>query len=129
MVVAAALQTSGQPGAVEIPYCELMAKAPAFDGKTVRVKAMYETGFEKSVLSAPACAQSPTWLGLSKGWEKQTDAVVRDRIKDLKWSVPLEVVAVGVFRTDGKFGHMGMYSRYLLVDRFETAGEPAPARP
>lgn len=118
LLIAAALRAAGA-GPVDVSYCDLVAKPDAFKGKAVRVRAVYEIGFEKSVLTAAGCEQSPTWLGLNKGWQKQTEGGVAQRIRDLKWGVPTDVVVVGSFRYDGKFGHMGMYSRYLLVDRFE----------
>ena len=47
-----------------ITYCELLDNAHEFEGKMVRIRALYQTDFEQSALTAPSCATSIplTWL-------------------------------------------------------------------
>jgi hypothetical protein len=108
-----------------IAYCQLIQNPRAFDGKLVRVRALYETDFEKMALTAPSCA-SPlpmTWVDFENGWESRTSWRLRRAMTAAgsKWNVQTDVVLVGKFRSSGaSFGHNGMYPFLLQVYKVEA---------
>ena len=113
---------SGAP----VTYCELLEHAEKYENQVVRVDAMYETDFEKSVITSQAC---PTpvpmiWVNFDEHWESRTTRKVRKTVSDLKWRVPLNVVFIGRFKTDGHFGHMDMYPLLIEVLRVVSASAP-----
>ena len=38
-----------------VVYCEILKDPQAFNGKMIRVRALYQTDFEQSVIAAPGC--------------------------------------------------------------------------
>ena len=84
---------------------------------------MYETDFEKSVLTSASC---PTplpmiWVDFDDHWKSRTTRSVRKAVSNVKWGVPLDVVFIGKFKTDGPYGHMDMYSLSIEVYKVEAA--------
>jgi hypothetical protein len=61
-------------GAQTIAYCEILSHPETFNNKTIRVRALYETDFERAALTAPSCyAPIPmTWVEFEEGWESRT---------------------------------------------------------
>ena len=110
-------------GAQSVAYCDLLEHAGKFKNQTIRVQAIYETDFEKSVITSPSC---PTplpmiWVTFDGHWESRTPRSVRKTVSKAQWRVPLEVVLVGKFKTDGRYGHMDMYPLSIEVYKVETA--------
>jgi hypothetical protein len=92
----------------------------------VRVRAMYETDFEKDVITSPSC---PTplpmiWITFDDHWESRTTRGLRKTVSQAKWRVPLDVVFIGKFKTDGRYGHMDMYPLSIEVYKVEAATAP-----
>jgi hypothetical protein len=116
-----------------ISYCQLIENARAFDGKLVRVRALYETDFEKTALTAPACA-SPlpvTWVDFDSAWESRSPGRLRRAMIAVrsKWNVQTDVVLIGRFRAGASFGHNGMYQYLLQVYKIEALKPSGSFRP
>jgi hypothetical protein len=136
--VAVALLASLSSGGIDdltdvktISYCQLIQNPRAFDGKLVRVRALYETDFEKMALTAPACATpiSMTWMDFDAAWESRTGWRLRHAINGVKWRVQTDVVVVGKFKSGGFFGHNGMYLFLLQVYKVEAVKPSGSFRP
>ncbi len=112
-------------------YCEVLNNPQAYKDKMIRVRALYETDFELSGLTAPACptALPMTWVNFEKSWESRTSWRVRRAIDGVKWRIQADVVLVGRFRTGGSFGHMDMYPFLLEVYRVEACKASGSFRP
>lgn len=126
VLLLASLSTPAKDDLVDaqtISYCDLIENPGAFDGKLVRVRALYETDFEKSALTAPACATPlpMTWVDFEAAWEPRTSWRVRRAMNAArsKWNVQTDVVLVGKFKA-GAFGHNGMYPFLLQVYKVEA---------
>ena len=115
-----------------VAYCDILQHSDKFKNKMVRVQAVYETDFEKSVINSPACpAPFPMrlWVEFDERWESRTPRKVRKKVSNLKWRVPLDVVFVGKIKTDGKYGHMDMYPIEIEVYKVEAATTRKNAMP
>jgi hypothetical protein len=114
-------------------YCQLIDNPRLFNGKLVRVRALYETDFEKMALTAPACATPLplTWLDFESAWEPRTSWRRRRAMYAArsKWNVQTDVVLVGKFRSGGSFGHNGMYPFLLQVYKVEALKPSGSFRP
>ncbi len=97
----------------------------------IRFRALYETDFEKSVVTAPACSTSipTTWVSFEKGWKSRSKLRVRRAISSQKWRVQKDVVFVGMFKADGHYGHMDMYQFSIEVYQVEAVRESGSFRP
>lgn len=107
-----------------VAYCELFEHSEKFKNQMVRVQAIYETDFEKSVITSPACPLSfplMIWVEFDDRWESRTTRNVQKTVSNTKWRVPLNVVFIGKFKTDGGYGHMDMYPLSLEVYKVEAA--------
>jgi hypothetical protein len=84
---------------------------------------MYETDFEKSVLTSASCSTPVpmVWVDFDEHWESRTTHSVRKTVSNAKWRVPLDVVFIGEFKTDGGYGHMDMYPLSIEVYKVEAA--------
>jgi hypothetical protein len=104
-------------------YCDLLAHSEKFKNQMIRVQATYETDFEKSVITSPSCPTPlpMTWVTFDGHWESRTTRSVRKTVSKAKWRVHLDVVFIGKFKTDGRYGHMGMYPLSIEVYKVETA--------
>jgi hypothetical protein len=106
-----------------VAYCDLLEHSGKFKNQTIRVQAIYETDFEKSVITSPSC---PTplpmiWVTFDGHWESRTTRSIRKTVSKAKWHGPLDVVFVGKFKTDGRYGHMDMYPLSIEVYKVEAA--------
>ena len=109
-------------GAQTIAYCEILSHPHTFDNKTIRVRALYETDFERAALTAPSC-YTPipmTWIEFEEGWESRTRWRLRHALANQKWRIQMDVVFIGVFKADGPYGHMGMYRFLFKVYKVEA---------
>src|SRR5262245_59286740 len=79
-----------------VEYCRLLDNHLTYKSKMLRVRALYETDFEKSALTARACSTSilRTWVDLQEGWESRTSSRVRRAFNSLakKWGRQADVV-------------------------------------
>jgi hypothetical protein len=112
-----------------VTYCELVERSEKFKNQVIRVQAEYETDFEKSVITSASC---PTpvpmiWVGFDDHWESRTTRSVRKAVSNVKWRIPLDVVFIGRFKTDGRYGHMDMYPLSIEVYKVEAASGPKNA--
>ena len=105
-----------------VAYCEILNHPEAYKNKLIRVRALYETDFELASISAPPCSTSipMTWVEFEKDWEHRTRWRFRRAVSRQPWRVPMDLVFVGVFRTEGHYGHMDMYSFLLDVYKVES---------
>jgi hypothetical protein len=92
---------------------------------------MYEADFEKSVITSASC---PTplpmiWVDFEDHWESRTKRNVRKAVSNIKWRLPFDVVFIGKFKTDGRYGHMDMYPLSIEVYKVEAAGAPKSTGP
>lgn len=106
-----------------VAYCDLLEHSEKFKDQMIRVRAMYETDFEKSVITAPSCPtpMAMTWVTFDDHWESRTTRSVRKKVSHVKWRVPLDIVIIGEFKTDGRYGHMDMYPLSIEVYKVEAA--------
>jgi hypothetical protein len=116
-----------------ISYCHLIENPRAFDGKLVRVRALYETDFEKMALTAPACTTPlpMTWVDIESAWESRTSWRLRRAMTAAgsKWNVQTDVVLVGRFKSGAWFGHNGMYPFLFQVYKVEALKPSGNFRP
>jgi hypothetical protein len=113
-----------------VTYCELLEHSEKFKNQVIRVQAKYETDFEKSVITSASC---PTpipmiWVNFDDHWQSRTTRSVRKAVSNVKWRVPLDVVFIGRFKTEGPYGHMDMYQLSIEVFKVEAASGPKNAR-
>lgn len=115
--------------AQSVAYCDLIQHPEKFKNQMVRVEANYETDFEKSVITSPSCPTPlpMTWVTFDVHWESRTTRRVRKTVSTLKWRVPLDVVFIGRFKADGRYGHMDMYPLSIEVYKVEAATTPRNA--
>ena len=113
-----------------VAYCDLLEHSEKFTNQMIRVLAVYETDFEKSVITSPSCPTplAMTWVTFDSHWESQTTRSVRKTVSKVKWRVPLDVVFIGEFKTDGRYGHMDMYPFSVEVYKVEAATKSKNAR-
>ena len=130
-VVRPAKLTDDIAGAQTVSYCEILEHPETFRNKTIRVRALYETDFERAAITAPSC-DTPipmTWVEFEKGWESRTTSGIKHAIAGQKWRIQTDVVFIGVFRTDGHYGHMDMYPFLIEVYKVEAVRPSASFRP
>ena len=118
-------------GAQTVAYCEVQSNPGAFKDKMIRVRALYQTDFEHSALTAASCtAPIPmTWVDFEKSWESRTSWRLHRATDRVKWRVQADVVFVGRFRTGGHFGHMDMYPYLIEVYKVEAIKSSGSFRP
>jgi len=112
-------------------FCEVQRSPDRFNNKMIRVRALYETDFEKSVITAPSCdtPYPTTWVSFDKQWESRTRRGVRRKLSSLKWRVQTDVVFIGLFKADGYYGHMDMYPFSIEIYKVEAVRASGSFRP
>jgi hypothetical protein len=105
-----------------ISYCEVIDHPEKFNNKMIRVRVLYKTDFEKSEITSTSCdLHIPiSWVTFEPQWEHRTKRQVRHAISNTSWRNPMEIVVVGVFKSDGPYGHMGMYQFLFEVYKVES---------
>jgi hypothetical protein len=112
-------------------YCEVQQDPERFKNRMIRVRALYETDFEVSIITAPSC-HTPvpmTWVTFDKQWESRSTRRVRHALSRLNWRVQADVVFIGLFKSDGRYGHMDMYPFSIEVYRVEAVCDSGSFRP
>lgn len=114
-----------------VTYCEVLDHPETFKNKLIRVRALYEIDFELAGITAPDCPMPTpmTWVDFAEGWEHRTRWRIRRAIGSQPWSVQMDVVFVGMFRTDGNFGHMDEYPFLFEVYQVESIRPSGSFRP
>jgi hypothetical protein len=110
-------------GAQTVALCEVQQHPEKYRNSMIRVRALYESDFEKSVITAPSCSTPipMTWVSFDKQWKSRTSRRVRHTISSSKWGIQTDVVFIGVFKSDGHYGHMDMYPFSIEVSKVEAA--------
>jgi hypothetical protein len=111
----------------QVDYCDL-AKAPqSFAGKRIRVRAIYNYGFEMQRLDPPQCCEGkPVKVWIELAGPDDLDRRSRRLVSRFPKGMGLALgVFVGVFETKGFYGHFGAYRYRLLVDRVEAVERTA----
>jgi hypothetical protein len=109
-----------------VEYCELWRHSEMYDGRIVRVRAVYMTDFEASTIASPACDipissfVGQTWVDYDPIFDKLTQRKWRKKLEHMKWRTGLDSVFVGRFESTRHdrihgFGHMDMYTSHLVV--------------
>jgi hypothetical protein len=114
-----------------VAYCDVLNNPRAFKDEVIRVRALYETSFEESALTAPSCAlpYPMTWVRFDESWESRTSWRIRHAMKGVQWGVQSDVVLIGRFKTEGHFGHLGMYPFMIEVLKVEAVKPSGAFRP
>jgi len=139
----------------EIPtvaYCDLLSKPDAYDGKRIKIRAEYNSGFEHSVFSDSACVKAwdtrrLLWVEFDESVNTNTKPKILKKFRKarfhqavndkgeldiekwqkeqwLNWYVQLTVI--GEFRVSKDsnfgFGHTNAYPFKLVVSKIEDVG-------
>ena len=136
-----------------VGYCDLISNPDAYNGKEIRLRAEYQSGFETSFFFDSKCVKrldpkKIVWvefddLEISKNtpeivkrfhdvlYRPETDKDGRMTSRWWTWYVKLQVVGLFQTATDstGGFGHMGGYAFMLTVSRIENVGKLKKQRP
>ncbi len=94
-----------------VSYCDLIRNAERYNGKLVRVSAIYRYGFEWSELYCLECVnEAKTWVDFDESFASSTKSGVRKKIGDhgLKGRT-VRVTMIGRFELGG-YGHLGLIS-------------------
>ena len=103
-------------------YCEVLKDPERFRNRMIRVRALYQTDFEESIITAPSC-YTPlpmTWVSFDEQWESRSKRSIRHAISNVKWRIQTDVVFVGLFKADGHYGHMDRYPYSIEVYKVEA---------
>jgi hypothetical protein len=136
-------QSPEQSEPINVTYCDLLRNANSYDGRLIRIKAIYYAHFEMSSLRDPNCPVAHgTWVDFGKEFRSCTkpevlktfeEAMVAKQSERLESDLDkAEVVFVGQFEVTrfleikhgipvNGFGHMGMYQFRLNVNCIEEA--------
>ena len=115
-----------------VTYCELLKNPKRFHNKVVRVKAVFERGFEKSSLfdeedcsrGKPGYGQSDTWVSHDKSFVMDGDSEEAKNNQDVSGFGRWWITAVGRFRRgEGpqRFGHLGCCKYDFALIRIEKS--------
>lgn len=100
---------------IDTTFCELVERPEKYDGKIVRVKAIYRSSFELSEVYCPECYDSRkrVWAEFTE----MSDRCLKSKeTKRLKKGSTLLVVFVGEFQAaESNYGHSNAYRFQLDV--------------
>lgn len=105
-----------------VNYCDLIRNPKSYDQKEVRVRAVFQVGYEWQELYCLECfdLEKRTWVEFSEDFESRTQSTIAKKVSGTDQT--LAVVLVGKFySSDERYGHMGAYRFKLVVDRVEKA--------
>jgi len=102
-----------------VSLCSVVQDAASFDGKLVKIRAVYQRPFEISALSCPCAIGSRTWISPGQAGMPPALAAALQRHKGQVFAA---VEVEGRFRSkEGPFGHLGFYPYSLEEPRFRRA--------
>jgi hypothetical protein len=90
-----------------VDFCELIKKPDVYNGKTIRLAAVYRYGFEWSEFFCPNCSESER---ISTYPGKSADLTSKKIRKKLKWSYrgkTVNVIVIGKFYSTNPFDSSG----------------------
>jgi hypothetical protein len=135
-----------------VAYCDLLRNPDDYDGKKIRIRAEYNSGFEHSVFSDTACVKAwdtkrLVWVEFDEPVNANTKPKILKRFKDARFHEPIndrgevdvekwqreqwlnwyvDLTVIGEFRKskdpDLGFGHTNAYPYTLLVSKIEGVG-------
>jgi hypothetical protein len=116
-ILLASAQTFAQKKseAVDAPtvaYCDVVHDPASFDGRIVRVRAVYFVGFEGSLFRDKNCDSNPSWVKFDPAFEKATNSKVRKRFRRMADASPVKT-------RDGGISHPVKSVEVLVVALFE----------
>jgi hypothetical protein len=103
-----------------VAFCELVRHPQTYEGKVVRVRAIFSSEFEKSALSAPDCPAEATWLHVPDSYASCTKRKVQKKFEENVGGPGRDIVIVGRFESKGNFGHLGMYPYRFVATCVES---------
>lgn len=125
-----------------VTYCELTKNPEMYRDKIVRVRGIYEWGFELSYLHDRICSKdappqlsvdgssSETWVWFDDLYKSNTKPEVLSSFENLKKQQKLiDVITVGKFygaSKQGGYGHMGYATFGFVIMRLEQAIQAQP---
>ena len=146
-------QTATPSEVPTIEFCQLVRNAATYDGKRVRVRAMYFSAFEISGLGeppgVPACRfddKTMVWVDFDTSVESVSKPEIYKRFRDciymrridangnidgewLLWETPVVFTGV-IHKPNGRgYGHTNIYSHEFVVSSIEEVGEPKKTKP
>ena len=143
--VAMRAQSAPTPTIPTVEFCDLVRKAADYDGKQVRTRATYFSGFEMSSLGnpkGPSCdAKSMVWAEFDQSIHSESKPEIIKRFLDsiyarridangniegewVLWETPVVVTGV-IHKPNGRgYGHTNIYSHEFVVSSIEEVGEP-----
>jgi hypothetical protein len=107
-----------------VRFCTLVASPEQFDGRKVRVHAVYRSGFEWSELYCVACRDGrQMWLEFGESYEPPRTRADRRALHGGHTLAgrTVDVVATGTFHAAGRYGHRGAFDFLFVVERVERA--------
>lgn len=120
---------------MEVSYCKLIQNPVAYDGKKVRVEAIYRSGYEWSELYDPDCFEfeKRTWVEL-ENLNAESRRILEELRTEKSEGRTLSVTFSGTFESlTGGYGHLNNYKYLLKVSGVQRAeflfeGSKLPAR-
>ena len=95
---------NSSPSSADIPtvaYCELVRNSASYNDKDVRVRAIFSSDFEKSVIAAPDCSLATTWLHIPPSYKSCATRKVQEKLDAVEWGRGVDMVIVGRFESKG----------------------------
>src|SRR5262249_50837070 len=102
----------------EVSYCDLVKTPQLFSGKRIRVRAIYDYGFEISTLNQPVCCPergNRIWVEIDPELEGSSLKLFRRFPEGMGSAL---VTFEGTFETGQVYGHLAYPSR-LTVEKIE----------
>jgi hypothetical protein len=124
-----------------VTYCELTQNSEMYRDKIVRLRGLYQTGFEMSYLYDKVCSKdrppnfsktstaSETWVWFDDLYKSNSKPEVLSSFENLKKENLVDVTVVGKFygaREHGGYGHMNYASFAFVIMRLEQASQAQP---
>jgi hypothetical protein len=145
-------QSASAPEIPTVAYCDLLSKPDAYDGKQIRIRSEYNSGFEHSVFSDSACVKAwdtrkLIWVEFDESVNTNTKPKILKRFREARFHQPVdekgeldvekwqkeqrlnwyvELTVIGEFRKSKDpnfgFGHTNAYPFKLVVSNIEDVG-------
>lgn len=103
----------------ELPICQVVAKPEEYEGKVIRVRAVYAFGIHGATIGSKSCLseETGTWVSVTPAmWDEIKQAT--EKAYGAKNAGPLDMVAVGRFERNNP-SHMSDTWADRLPFRFE----------
>ena len=119
-------QTPPETVPVKVSLCQLLNKPELYNGKEVVVRALYNHGYEWSVLSSPECSSQKdlVWLDTSHVGDKS----YRKAVGGLDNTDTFNLTVRGIFMSGGPYGHLGAYQREIIAHELKDVQKLRPQK-